>query len=155
MILCVKMVFHLDTGLGRQKFYQMSVRLLLQFLSPHHSVLLWLSHQIFCMGIPLWKSPAKAEFLIDSQLTPVNYKGLRWAMQVNVKSTNTGTVQDYCVHIVYIPLSWVPWVQGVVLFNSWTATGVKHSGGFLLLCHCALGWLGAPGSWNYVLFFLR
>lgn len=135
------MVFHLETGLGWQKFYQMSVCLLLQFLRPHHSVPLWLFHKMFYMGIPLWKSPAQAEFLIDSQLALVNYKGLGCAMQVNMKSTNTGTVQVYFVHIIYILLRWVPWMQSMVLFTSWTAPGVKHSCGFLLLCHSALGWL--------------
>lgn len=97
---------------------------------------------MFYMGIPPWKSPAKTEFLIDSQLTSVDYKGLGCAMQVNMKTTNTGTVQVYFVHIVYILLRWVPWMQSAVLFPSWTATGVKHSSGSLFLCHCALVWLG-------------
>jgi len=56
-----------------------------------------------------------------------------------MKSTNMYTVQAYQIPIVYILLSYVPWMQSAVLFTSWSITGVKHSYGFLLLLLLCVG----------------
>ena len=54
------------------------------------------------MAIPLWKSPAKSEFLMDTQLTSVDYMGtiLRYAGKYEKHKYvySAGLSRAYCIH---------------------------------------------------------
>lgn len=144
MILCVKTVFHLDTGLRWKRFCQMLILLLLGsflvlIIQYYHDCPINCFIWLFLFGKVLQK---QNPWWTHSWHLWTMW-GLYCSVQVTMKSTNKYTVQAYRMHIVYILLSCVPWMQSAVLFTSWSITGVKHSGGFFFPLSLCIGMAGS------------
>lgn len=146
-VLCVKIVFHLATDVGWKSFCQMLILLLLGnflvlIIQYYCDCPISCFIRLFLFGKVLQKQNA----WWTNSWHPWAICGLYCAMQVNMKSTNTYyTVQAFELCALNGECSFVYLGASLVL-----NTAVDSSS----CCRCALGWLGAPGSWNQVLCFL-